>query len=79
MDKPWFAAKRYGIGSGRPIAWRGWAVSVLFFGAFTADMLLSPPKAPGRLWIAGILMVAYVVVAAAKTEGGWRWHWGGKD
>ena len=26
-DEPeWFAARRYGIGSGPPIAWQGWAV-----------------------------------------------------
>ena len=25
-DPEWFAAKRYGYGSGLPIAWQGWAV-----------------------------------------------------
>lgn len=25
-DKAWFAPKRYGYGSGLPIAWQGWAL-----------------------------------------------------
>ena len=32
-DNPeWFAAKRYGFGSGFPIAWQGWVI-MLAFGA----------------------------------------------
>jgi hypothetical protein len=27
----WFEAKRYGYGSGLPIAWQGWAITIAYF------------------------------------------------
>jgi ABC-type uncharacterized transport system permease subunit len=77
MDKPWFAAKRYGVGSGWPIAWQGWVA----LGAFLAALFASLKYAPANLkmWLAFILAVAFTVIIAAKTKGGLRWRWGGED
>ncbi|GBQ21721.1 hypothetical protein ACLRDC_05115 [Gluconacetobacter sacchari] len=83
-SKPWFAAKSYGIGSGLPIAWQGWVTLILFVGA-----LLSVSAIPVFfhsvfsvvIEIAGILgvLAVFLVVCAAKTDGGWAWRWGGGD
>jgi len=77
MGKPWFAAKRYGLGSGWPIAWQGWAVLAVFLAAVFASLRFAPQ--PAKMWLSVILLVAFTVLIAAKTEGGWRWRWGGKD
>ncbi len=77
MDRPWFAAKRFGIGSGWPIVWQGWVALIVFLAAFVANMQFSPYRA--KMWLAVILMVAFAVVTAAKTKGGWRWRWGRED
>ena len=72
--KAWFAPKTYGFGAGVPISWQGWAALALFvFGVVLVHATLH-----GRLRIActALLIVAIVGVAAAKTEGGWRWRWG---
>jgi len=79
MGKPWFRAKRYGIGAGRPITWQGWAA----YGVFAATMVTpwagrsphGPLTGPALITIAAI--VGLVAIAAARTEGGWRWRWGG--
>ena len=79
MGKPWFRAKRYGIGAGWPIAWRGWAA----YGTFAAAMVVAwagrspngPLAPPALITIAAV--VGLVAVAAARTEGEWRWRWGG--
>jgi hypothetical protein len=77
MDQPWFAAKRFGIGSGRPIAWQGWVVTALFMAGAFAAFRFAPERL--KIGLVIILIVAFSVVAAAKTRGGWRWRWGRED
>jgi hypothetical protein len=76
-DKPWFAAKRFGIGSGWPIAWQGWVAAGLFLvGLFGAALFVNWPL---NILLEAIVVIAFFVVNAAKTQGGWRWRWGGDD
>jgi len=77
MDKPWFAAKRFGIGSGWPIAWQGWVVLAIFLASFFASLRFAPAHL--KIWLPAIFAIAFSVVSAAKTQGGWRWRWGGVD
>jgi len=77
MDKPWFRPRRYGLGSGLPIAWQGWVVFALFVAAVPTSLVFAPK--PLNLVLVGIAVAALAVVSAAKTEGGWRWRWGRKD
>jgi hypothetical protein len=77
MDKPWFAAKRFGMGAGLPIAWQGWVALAVFLTAFYASLKYAPANL--KIWLAVILAVAFTVIMAAKTKGGWRWRWGGED
>ena len=75
----WFAPKRYGYGSGRPIAWQGRALTLGFAGI---AILLSVRFAqrPLELFAAlALLVIAFMVICARTTRGGWRWRWGGED
>jgi hypothetical protein len=75
----WFAPKRYGLGSGPPISWQGWVVTIAFValgigaGFFFADR---------PIVVAAILVPATIVllvITAKTTRGGWRWRWGSDD
>lgn len=76
--RPWFRPKRYGYGSGLPIAWQGWlliaAHVALIMGV--AAILRDEPLALA----AGVTAIALAPMPlyAAKTDGGWRWRWGKK-
>ena len=75
----WFAPKRYGIGSGMPIAWQGWVVLAAFF-AITAGATAAFARQP--LILASILVptvAILLVITARTTRGGWRWRWDKDD
>ena len=75
----WFAPKRYGYGSGLPISWQGWAVTLAFVGAAVA-LAFTLKHRPLQLIAAMIpLTAALMVVCARTTRGGWRWRWGDAD
>jgi hypothetical protein len=76
----WFAPKRYGIGSGRPISWQGWALSTLFVGLVLGASLLL--RREDRLTLIATIVtstIVFLVIAAKTTRGGWRWRWGEED
>lgn len=79
-DNPeWFAPKRYGYGSGRPISWQGWALTILFVATVIGFSILFRKN---RLQLLGALVpivLVYTLVSARTTKGGWRWRWGEKD
>ncbi|GAA4214808.1 hypothetical protein GCM10022253_08120 [Sphingomonas endophytica] len=71
-QKPWFALKRYGYGAGMPITWQGWALLALFFAIVTlANIFLDQGARTAAILTAAVLLA---VVAAFKTNGGWRWR-----
>ena len=75
----WFAAKRYGVGAGRPMAWQGWALLSAYMAIVgLATWLLS--AAPIALF-AAIISATFVLllIAARTTRGGWRWRWGDRN
>ncbi|MFL6765241.1 MAG: hypothetical protein ACJ8FO_08620 [Sphingomicrobium sp.] len=79
-DSPeWFAPKRYGYGSGMPISWQGWALTI----GFTAIAILlatqfrhRPPQLVAALTP---LVIVFLLICARTTRGGWRWRWGDED
>ena len=78
-DSDWFAPKRYGYGAGMPISWQGWAVTILYL-LIVLALALGLRKNPVALIDAIALpTVAFIVIAARTTRGGWRWRWGEKD
>jgi hypothetical protein len=75
----WFAPKRYGFGSGLPISWQGWAVSLAYL-ALVAGIALTLSDRPTAMIAALILpTAALMVICARTTRGGWRWRWGEDD
>ena len=80
---PWFAAKRFGYGAGLPIAWQGWATVVAYIVTMVlAGLMLehSPPEfRPVAIGIMVVATIVFVLVARARTRGGWRWHSGESD
>ena len=79
-DRPeWFAAKRYGIGAGLPIAWQGWAVLGVFLAVLAIAAWLSGKGDQRGLAIVIPAIIALFVVTAWTTRGGWRWRWGDPD
>lgn len=76
QSRPWFAAKRYGYGSGLPVAWQGWALLVAFLALFLASAVLL--NGPVRWAALFVLVIGVFAIAAVKTQGGWRWRWPGR-
>jgi tetrahydromethanopterin S-methyltransferase subunit C len=75
----WFAPKRYGYGTGVPISWQGWALTIGSI-ALTIFLGLRFKNQPMQL-IAALtpLVIAFVVIAARTTRGALRWRWGDDD
>lgn len=75
-DGAWFLPKRHGYGAGMPIAWQGWAVLAAYLiVVISASFLFEPtPYVLGAVLF--VATAALLVVAAAKTRGGWRWRSG---
>jgi hypothetical protein len=75
----WFAPKRYGYGSGPPISWQGWALT-LGFVAISIPVAVWFAHRPLEL-IAALapITIVFIIICARTTRGGWRWRWGEKD
>ncbi|TPE62886.1 hypothetical protein FJQ54_05045 [Sandaracinobacter neustonicus] len=75
-EEAWFAARRFGIGSGRPIRWQGWALLAAYIAALLGISLPGEKPNGARIGLIFALTAVFLLIAARKTEGGWR---GGKD
>ena len=75
----WFAPKRYGWGSGRPIAWQGWLVLLVYL----AIVVGATQLANRNPWTMGSIILTatacFVVIVMRTTRGGWRWRWGDRQ
>ena len=78
-DPEWFAPKRYGYGSGLPISWQGWAVTLSYAAVLIGASLLFRAKPLQLIAIIVPLTVVLMVICARTTRGGWRWRWGERD
>lgn len=79
-DGDWFLPKRFGYGSGWPIAWQGWA---LLGGYVALIFILAWLVAAGSLALEVFGLVMFVGTTLSfgdlcrrHTRGGWRWRWG---
>jgi hypothetical protein len=74
----WFAPKRYGYGA-TPITWQGWALTI-GFAAIAIGLSVRFAHRPLQLFaIMAPLIIAFSVISARTTRGGWRWRWGERD
>ncbi len=78
-DRPdWFAPRRYGLGSGLPIAWQGWALLAALIALLGAAYWLFGNHDARALAILIPAILGFAIIAALTTKGGWRWRWGGE-
>ena len=75
----WFAQKRYGYGSGAPVAWQGWVVLLAFFVAIGIDTYFFALRPLIMIALLIPAIVALLVITSRTTRGGWRWRWGDDD
>lgn len=75
----WFAPKRYGIGSGLPISWQGWAVTTAFLAYAFAISVFFRRNSLVTVALMVPATVTFLVVVAKTTRGGWHWRWGEDD
>ena len=72
----WFSRRTFGIGSGWPISWQGWVVSLIYAVIIGAALLLLG----NRQWLVAAVIVPatllFVLIVARTTRGGVRWRWG---
>ena len=75
----WFAPRRYGIGMGRPIAWQGRAVVVVFAVLLGLTIFFCRRNELLAVSIIVPLTFGLIIICARTTRGGWRWRWGEKE
>ncbi|HET7281257.1 MAG TPA: hypothetical protein VFI67_02945 [Sphingomicrobium sp.] len=74
----WFVPKRYGYGA-TPVTWQGWTLT---FGFVAIVFLLSIIFRHRVILLFAALapfLIAFIVICARTTKGGWRWRWGDDD
>lgn len=75
----WFRPKTFGLGSGPPIAWQGWAVLAGYAVIVTLAVLLLGHDSLATISVILSATAVLLVVCARTTRGGWHWRWGRKD
>lgn len=75
----WFAPKRFGYGAGLPISWQGWATTAAFVVVIVFLGLLFRGEPVKLIAAIAPFFVAFLVICARTTRGGWRWRWGNED
>jgi hypothetical protein len=72
----WFRPKKFGFGA-VPVTWQGWVATVLF-GGF-AGVLVNYGRHRDAIWFVLLvpLVLAFLYLLAIKTDGEWRFRWGG--
>ncbi|UMM08955.1 hypothetical protein MKW11_02450 [Gluconobacter frateurii] len=81
MERPWFAAKRYGCGAGRPITWEGRVTIMASIGIISLTNLFmmwakSVPIMALSVFVDLATVIGLLWICSVKTEGGWKWRWG---
>jgi hypothetical protein len=75
-DGEWFAPKRYGYGTGLPISWEGWAILSGYIALVIIAAVLFRYQTFQLIATLVPLTIAFLVICARTTRGGWRWRWG---
>ena len=77
-DGEWFAPKKLGYGTGLPITWQGWAITIFYSVTIIVTAMALVRRHPGiAVGIIIPLTLAYLVICARHTRGGLTWRWNG--
>ena len=74
----WFVQKRYGYGA-TPVAWQGWAITLVYSAIVIATAIVLPNKPTASLAIIVPSTAVLLFIVLKTTRGGWRWRWGRRD
>ncbi|QNM82180.1 hypothetical protein H8M03_09115 [Sphingomonas sabuli] len=70
----WFAPKALGFGSGRPIAWQGWAVLAAYLAILAGLAHAYAEHLAIFLPLTAFATFLLLLIAAKTTRGGWKWR-----
>ena len=66
----WFAPKRTGYGTGMPITWQGWLLTLMFVGGNIASAALLAPRYPlAMLAILAVSSLTMLLLLPSRTRG----------
>ncbi len=74
----WFVPKAFGWGA-VPVTWQGWAATLALIAAAIPIAWLSENRGHVYLVLLAPMILAFVWLTWAKTDGEWRWRWGLDD
>ena len=72
----WFAPKRYGYGTGLPISWQGWLVTLLFFAIVFGAVFRFMDTPLVLMAVVVVSSILMLFITARTTRGGWKWRSG---
>ena len=72
----WFAQKRFGYGA-VPATILGWVATAAFL-LILGFTLRAMPTDGARIIVGTAITLSYLAIVWRKTDGGWRWRWGGE-
>ena len=74
-DGYWFAPKLYGFGA-TPVRWQAWTMIAVLIAASMGVTWLGRHDSPIYFALLVPLVLGFIALAHAKTDGGWKWRWG---
>ncbi|SBS27551.1 hypothetical protein MSP8887_00675 [Marinomonas spartinae] len=72
----WFPAKKNGWGWGKPTAWQGWAVLVVYFAVIGVISVSYDPKVTLKEWGVGVGVATVILLLIYWLKGeppSWTW------
>ncbi|MES2443148.1 MAG: hypothetical protein V4574_09985 [Pseudomonadota bacterium] len=74
----WFRPKLFGWGA-VPVTWQGWSLTLAVIAAAWPITRLAARYGFAPLALMIPLLIGFVWLCHAKTDGAWRWRWGDRD
>jgi hypothetical protein len=74
----WFKPKKFGWGA-VPVTWQAWLATALMVAGAATLANLAEHGRPAFLALLAPLVLGFLWLCWAKTDGGWRWRWGDSD
>ena len=71
----WFRPKLFGWGA-VPVTWQGWASTFGLIALSLPIAMLAAQRGMAFLVLTVPLVVGYIYLCWAKTDGDWKWRWG---
>ena len=73
----WFRPIRYGFGA-EPANGAGWAATAVYL-LLLGGTMKAMHSDLSRMILGTSMTIAFIAIVWVKTDGGWRWRWGGDE